>query len=321
MAETMQTDSFPVLPSGLAEVDKMIRERGDLFSDTQCKVCSAVLISQSQKLTHYQSKKHANKVRRFLSLENENGDPVKKPKTSDDDCNNGDTDRLKACHLCNMTFTSPVMAESHYQGKFHAKRLKMKAVESQTPEASQISQPAEKPADNPAGGSETDNNNNPDRFCSTCKASFNNPLMAQQHYAGKKHKKHMTRLKLMETYGPSTAPGQTAARFWFPSFVLCRLTALILVAYYTNEVSSGILTAASETSRLCGDTHTHVLLVAHARMATPKKMATQQRSAWLALVSDRKEGETWRRPGIEPATAATRTEAVLFPCAATPPYF
>ncbi|XP_027886886.1 zinc finger protein 346 isoform X2 [Xiphophorus couchianus] len=125
------------------------------------------------------------------------------------DCNNGDTDRLKACHLCNMTFTSPVMAESHYQGKFHAKRLKMKAVESQTPEASQSSQPVEKPADNSAGGSETDNNNNPDRFCSTCKASFNNPLMAQQHYAGKKHKKHMTRLKLMETYGPSTAPAST----------------------------------------------------------------------------------------------------------------
>ncbi|PWA23134.1 hypothetical protein CCH79_00002495 [Gambusia affinis] len=216
MAEAMQTDSFPVLPSGLAEVDKMIRERGDLFSDTQCKVCSAVLISQSQKLTHYQSKKHANKVRRFLSLENENGDPVKKPKTSDNDCNNGDTDRLKACHLCNMTFTSPVMAESHYQGKFHAKRLKMKAVESQTPEASQTSQPVEKPVDNSAGGSEADNNNNPDRFCSTCKASFNNPLMAQQHYAGKKHKKHMTRLKLMETYGPSTAPGQTAARVLVP---------------------------------------------------------------------------------------------------------
>ncbi|KAM4727405.1 zinc finger protein 346 [Anableps anableps] len=209
MAEAMQTDSFPVLPSGLAEVDKMIRERGDLFSDTQCKVCSAVLISQSQKLTHYQSKKHANKVRRFLSLENENGDPVKKPKTSDNDCNNGDTDRLKACHLCNMTFTSPVMAESHYQGKFHAKRLKMKAVESHTPEASQTGQPTEKPADNSSGVTETDNNNNPDRFCSTCKASFNNPLMAQQHYAGKKHKKHMTRLKLMETYGPSTAPAST----------------------------------------------------------------------------------------------------------------
>jgi len=32
--------------------------------------------------------------------------------------------------------------------------------------------------------------------------------MAQQHYVGKKHRKQMTRLKLMETYGPSTAPGQ-----------------------------------------------------------------------------------------------------------------
>uniref|UniRef100_A0A3Q2DIS6 Zinc finger protein 346 n=2 Tax=Cyprinodon variegatus TaxID=28743 RepID=A0A3Q2DIS6_CYPVA len=208
MAKEMQTNSFPILPSGPAEVDKMIQDRSDLFSDSQCKVCNAVLISQSQKLTHYQSKKHANKVRRFLSLDNENGNAVKKPKTSNNDCNNGDTDRTKACHLCNMTFTSPVMAESHYQGKFHAKRLKMKAVESQTPDASQTGQPAEKPADNSAAVPESDINN-PDRFCSTCKASFNNPLMAQQHYAGKKHKKHMTRLKLIETYGPSTAPAST----------------------------------------------------------------------------------------------------------------
>ncbi|KAM4546692.1 zinc finger protein 346 [Fundulus diaphanus] len=206
MAEAMQTDTFPILPSGPAEVDKMIQERSDLFSDTQCKVCNAVLISQSQKLTHYQSKKHANKVRRFLSLDSENGSAVKKAKTSDNDCNNGDTERLRACHLCNMTFTSPVMAESHYQGKFHAKKLKIKAIESQTPEASQL---AEKPVDNSGGVTEADNNNNPDRFCSTCKAIFNNPLMAQQHYAGKKHKKHMTRLKLMETYGPSTAPAST----------------------------------------------------------------------------------------------------------------
>ncbi len=47
-----------------------------------------------------------------------------------------------------------------------------------------------------------------DRFCSICQASFNNPLMAQQHYSGKKHKKHLTKQKLMETYGPSSAPGQ-----------------------------------------------------------------------------------------------------------------
>lgn len=35
-------------------VDKLIKENSDLFSDAQCKVCSAVLISDSQKLAHYQ---------------------------------------------------------------------------------------------------------------------------------------------------------------------------------------------------------------------------------------------------------------------------
>ncbi|XP_017275321.1 zinc finger protein 346 isoform X2 [Kryptolebias marmoratus] len=210
MAEAMQTDNFPYLPSGPAEVNKMIQEHGDLFSDTQCKVCSAALISESQKLTHYQSKKHANKVRRYFFLQNEKEETVKRLKTSDGDCDNGDADRMKACHLCNMTFTSPVMAESHYKGKFHAKRLKMKMVENKPPaEAFQTAKPKEKPAEISSGVTETDNNNNPDRFCSICKASFNNPLMAQQHYDGKKHRKRMTRLKLIETYGPSTAPVST----------------------------------------------------------------------------------------------------------------
>lgn len=44
------------------------------------------------------------------------------------DCNNGDTDRFKVCHVCNMTFSAPVVAESHYQGKVHAKNLRLKAV-------------------------------------------------------------------------------------------------------------------------------------------------------------------------------------------------
>lgn len=51
LALFLKKSAFLFLPPA---VDKMIRERGDLFSDTQCIVCSAVLISQSQKLTHYQ---------------------------------------------------------------------------------------------------------------------------------------------------------------------------------------------------------------------------------------------------------------------------
>lgn len=84
-------------------------------------------------------------------------------------------------------------------------------VAAQTPAAAQQKK---KPGDDSSstlstGSNNNNNNNNPDRFCSICQASFNNPLMAQQHYMGKKHRKQMTKLKLMETYGPSTTPGQT----------------------------------------------------------------------------------------------------------------
>ncbi|XP_040007177.1 zinc finger protein 346 isoform X3 [Xiphias gladius] len=235
----MQSEDFPYLPSGPEEVNKMIKEHGDLFSDSQCKVCSAVLISESQKLTHYQSKKHANKVRRYLSNQNEEPALKKLKSSSSDsqDCNNGDTDRSKACHVCNMNFSSPVVAESHYQGKVHAKNLRLKAAGPQTPVASQTAptaQPKKKPADDSSGVSATGNDNNdPDRFCSICQASFNNPLMAQQHYVGKKHRKQTTKLKLMETYGPSTAPASTLKGY---PCTLCNIE-LNSVEQYQSHIS------------------------------------------------------------------------------------
>lgn len=33
-------------------------------------------------------------------------------------------DKNMYCKLCNMVFTSPVVAQSHYSGKIHAKKLK-----------------------------------------------------------------------------------------------------------------------------------------------------------------------------------------------------
>lgn len=56
------------------------------------------------------------------------------------------------------------------------------------------------------------NNTSTNLFCSVCQASFYNQLMAQQHYEGKKHKKHLKKLKLMETYGLPSAPGQCSGR-------------------------------------------------------------------------------------------------------------
>lgn len=189
----------------------MIAEHSDLFSDSQCKVCSAVLISESQKLTHYQSKKHANKVRRYHFIQNENEPTLKKPSTDKNNCNNGETDQYKACVVCNMTFTSSVMAQSHYQGKVHAKNLRLKtvgplntALAPQTTTAPATPTKKQKMSD-----AALNDKSNPDNFCSVCQASFNNPLMAQQHYQGKKHQKHMKKQKLMETYGPATAPATT----------------------------------------------------------------------------------------------------------------
>uniref|UniRef100_A0A3B4A8S4 Zinc finger protein 346 n=1 Tax=Periophthalmus magnuspinnatus TaxID=409849 RepID=A0A3B4A8S4_9GOBI len=197
MADTMQTDNFPYLPSGLAEVNKMIAEHSDLFSDTQCKVCSAVLISESQKLTHYQSKKHANKVRRYFFIQNENEPTFKKPSTDD----NVKTDRHKVCLVCNMTFTSPVMAESHYQGKVHAKNLRLKTVGPQNTAPPTVQAKKQKTEESPLN-----DKSNPNHFCSVCQASFNNPMMAEQHYqlnsveqyqshiSGAKHKNHKSEL-------------------------------------------------------------------------------------------------------------------------------
>ncbi|CAL8363463.1 unnamed protein product [Lota lota] len=232
MAVAMPMEDFPYLPSGPAEVNKMIKEHGDLFSDSQCKVCSAVLISESQKLTHYQSKKHANKVRRYLCVQNEKEPSLKKFKPESSACNNGDTERYKVCHLCNMTFSSAVMAQSHYQGKVHAKNLRLKTVGPQTAAPQPKKSPAAAAAAEPSGAGAA-GNNNPDRFCSICQASFNNPLMAQQHYAGKKHKKQLTKQKLMETYGPSTSPASTVKGY---SCTLCNID-LNSVEQYQAHVS------------------------------------------------------------------------------------
>uniref|UniRef100_A0A3B3HR50 Zinc finger, matrin-type 4a n=1 Tax=Oryzias latipes TaxID=8090 RepID=A0A3B3HR50_ORYLA len=72
-----------------------------------------------------QSRKHANKVRLYYMLHPvDGGCPAKKLRT-DNGSDESDVDKNKCCTLCNMSFTSAVVAQSHYQGKIHAKRLKL----------------------------------------------------------------------------------------------------------------------------------------------------------------------------------------------------
>ncbi|CAI5766900.1 finger 346 isoform X1 [Podarcis lilfordi] len=203
----------------------MIKENSHIFTDAHCKVCSAVLISESQKLAHYQSKKHANKVRRYMAIHGEEEVcSSKKIKLDTKQEGSSEEDRNKCCPICNMTFSSPVVANSHYLGKTHAKNLKLKQQPPKAEGTEELSpgavlkspgavpaqkQPANLPATTVPSNEENQNTSNPDKFCSLCHATFNNPLMAKQHYVGKKHKKQETKLKLMAHYGRS--PDEPAA--------------------------------------------------------------------------------------------------------------
>ncbi|XP_072432677.1 zinc finger matrin-type protein 1-like isoform X2 [Chiloscyllium punctatum] len=208
----------------------------ELFMDNYCKVCCAMLISEVQRTTHYESKKHANKVRSYFQMHKEEGTPSKKIKTENvavgfQDAGTGEVDKNKFCILCNMVFTSPIVAQSHYQGKIHAKRLKQLVGEqpcvtqpqtvlssitvttnvasSPSEETSMQSEQLEKgepevaqeAATAPSTALDLEDSN---KFCKLCSASFNNPLMAQQHYNGKKHKKNDLRRQLMEEMGKET---------------------------------------------------------------------------------------------------------------------
>ncbi|KAM5299461.1 zinc finger protein 346 isoform 2-T2 [Ctenodactylus gundi] len=179
-------------PLGREEVEHMIQKNQCLFTNTQCKVCCALLISESQKLAHYQSKKHANKVKRYLAIHGMETLKGETKRLDSDQKSSRSKDKNQCCPVCNMTFSSPVVAQSHYLGKTHAKNLKLKQQSTKVEALHQNREIID-----------------PDKFCSLCHATFNDPVMAQQHYMGKKHRKQETKLKLMAHYGRLADPAVT----------------------------------------------------------------------------------------------------------------
>uniref|UniRef100_A0A2K5QGR7 Zinc finger protein 346 n=1 Tax=Cebus imitator TaxID=2715852 RepID=A0A2K5QGR7_CEBIM len=173
-------------------LEHMIQKNECLFTNTQCKVCCALLISESQKLAHYQSKKHANKVKRYLAIHGMETLKGETKKLDSDQKSSRSKDKNQCCPICNMTFFSPVVAQSHYLGKTHAKNLKLKQQYTKMEALHQNREMID-----------------PDKFCSLCHATFNDPVMAQQHYVGKKHRKQETKLKLMARYGWMADPAVT----------------------------------------------------------------------------------------------------------------
>ncbi|GAA6109879.1 zinc finger matrin-type protein 4 isoform X1 [Tachysurus ichikawai] len=153
---------------------------------------------------HARSRKHANKVRLYYMLHPvDGGCPAKKLRTHNGS-EEGDVDKNKCCTLCNMSFTSAVVAQSHYQGKIHAKRLKLVLGEQPSIIGKEVApSPVKMPSE-----SWPQLNGDSDRYCQLCHAWFNNPGMARQHYDGKKHKKNAARADLLEQLGKTLDMGE-----------------------------------------------------------------------------------------------------------------
>uniref|UniRef100_A0A8B9I0X7 Zinc finger matrin-type 4 n=2 Tax=Anser brachyrhynchus TaxID=132585 RepID=A0A8B9I0X7_9AVES len=208
----------------------------ELFTESYCKVCSAQLISESQRVAHYESRKHASKVRLYYMLHPiDGGCPAKKLRSENG--SDGDTvDKNKCCTLCNMSFTSAVVAESHYQGKIHAKRLKLllgepPALKAAETALSSLKQPH---TDRPPAVSSPHQRRDSDRYCQLCAAWFNNPMMAQQHYDGKKHKKNAARADLLEQLGKTLDLGELRGLKRSYTCNICNVTLNSIEQYHAH---------------------------------------------------------------------------------------
>ncbi|TSR04304.1 Zinc finger matrin-type protein 4 [Bagarius yarrelli] len=168
----------------------------------------------------------------------------------------GDVDKNKCCTLCNMSFTSAVVAQSHYQGKIHAKRLKLVLGEQPSITGKEVTPSSVKiPSE-----SWPQLNGDSDRYCQLCHAWFNNPGMARQHYDGKKHKKNAARANLLEQLGKTLDMGEMKGLKRSYTCDVCSVTLNSVAQYHAH------LQGSKHQNKLAGlspNTTFHFLSSAH----------------------------------------------------------
>ncbi|NXC12261.1 ZMAT1 protein, partial [Corythaeola cristata] len=215
--------------------------RKDLFTDTFCKVCGVGLQSESQRTSHYKGKKHAQKVHLYIQI---HGDKERQKHGHFINFQlvlawfqmdgSGVLDKNKYCSLCNMIFTSPVVALSHYLGKIHAKKLKqLSGDEAHMP--AQTVQPVS--AEESLSSCNTRLTLNDPKYCKLCCAPFNNPLVAQQHYVGKKHRRSEARKKILEELGDKAVhvePSTSAVGVGYYMCPVCNITLTSIETYQSH---------------------------------------------------------------------------------------
>ncbi|KGL91253.1 Zinc finger matrin-type protein 1, partial [Charadrius vociferus] len=218
--------------------------RKDLFTNTFCKVCRAVLQFESQRVSHYKGKKHAQKVRLYVQMHGEKDERQEHDKQKKTNL----VDKNKYCNLCNVIFTSPVVALSHYLGKIHAKKLKQLSGDQahvpaqSTQPVSALQKPLAKKPLLPSNAEESSSSSNttlklndPDKYCKLCCAPFNNPLMAQQHYVGKKHRRNEARKKILEELGDKAVPVESGTTVIGVGYYICSVCNVTLTSIETYQ--------------------------------------------------------------------------------------
>uniref|UniRef100_A0A8C2T646 C2H2-type domain-containing protein n=1 Tax=Coturnix japonica TaxID=93934 RepID=A0A8C2T646_COTJA len=167
--------------------------RHHLFTDTFCRVCWAVLPFESQRMSHYEGRKHAQNVYLYVQSHGRKDERMKCDKKKEImDCT-----KNKYCNLCNIILASPDVASSHLQGKIHAQKLRQLAENKALVEAQSV-QPSWTCHMVPSSSSKLSLEMN---YCNLCCVPLNGPHSAQNHYVGKKHGKNLARKKVMEELG------------------------------------------------------------------------------------------------------------------------
>uniref|UniRef100_A0A673CK98 Zinc finger, matrin-type 3 n=1 Tax=Sphaeramia orbicularis TaxID=375764 RepID=A0A673CK98_9TELE len=105
----------------------------ELCKPLYCKLCNVTLNSAQQAQAHYQGKNHSKKLRNFYAG-SQQPPAIRIPEALEA---NGQTALYKGatrvilatendyCKLCDASFSSPAVAQAHYQGKNHAKKLRL----------------------------------------------------------------------------------------------------------------------------------------------------------------------------------------------------
>ncbi|XP_061265154.1 zinc finger matrin-type protein 1 isoform X3 [Bos javanicus] len=279
------------------------QEKTELFADNFCHVCGVVLQFESQRISHYESEKHAQNVRFYFQMHGEQNEvPGKKMKM---DVRNFQehrsevVDRNKFCGLCHMVFSSSVVAQSHYVGKVHSKKLKQLMEErgqvspsrfQPATESTFLKPLAVKPPPGgikdkimPSSSSSALDLNNPNKYCKLCPASFNSPLMAQQHYVGKKHKRNEARKKFIDKIREKPLPAKSDANAFSMRTYDCRIcnitfTSLEMFRSHMqgseHQLKESIVINLVKKSRKppesCQDEYTDYIKVQKARGSEPK---------------------------------------------------